>query len=343
MSGTAPSVGDVADVYGAIGIVLLGTGAWMTLVMLYSSLFKTTASTLITAVLSWLFVLSLISQAGLIYYAVSVSNEDVALNVNINYTPMPGNQTILTFSGFAMINAVPINVTVSDSLGNPVLNELPGADNTSHSFVVSPGEYIWSASELPQETGGGSMVKDGSTASTVFANGTVFVVPMASMSFGLAALDDDMYDNDVAFSLTDGAGEPFPGGEYSIAASGSPSYVPLDATFFSEKNLTEGPFVASVTYGNETLLYATFNSYGEKLSGDLAIFAALSGENDDAPGYVRAMYAISPDNCMAAYNYLFNHDYVGILTLSESIGSMCAFTATCLVLGLVVFRKKSLA
>jgi len=332
MAGTAPTADGAADVYGAVGIILLGTGAWMTLVMLYSSLFKTTASTLITAILSWLFVLSLVSQAGLIYYAVSISGQDVELNVNVNYTPMPGNQTILTFTGFAMINPMPINVSVTDAQGNPVLNELPGADNASHSFVVSPGLYDWTVA-----------AEGDSTTAGAFSNGTVYVVPGASMSFGMAAMDDDMYDNDVAFSLTDGAGQPFPGGEYSVAASGSPSFVQLDATAFAEKNLTEGPFVASVALGNETVYFSTFYSYGESLSGDLAIFAALSGENDDAPGYVRAMYAINPDNCMGAYNYLFNHDYVGILTMTESIGSLVAFSAVCLALGLVVFRRKSLA
>ncbi|MFH0816683.1 MAG: ABC transporter permease [Methanobacteriota archaeon] len=330
MAGASPTADGAADVYGAVGIILLGTGAWMTLVMLYSSLFKTTASTLITAILSWLFVLSLVSQAGLIYYAVSISGEDVELNVNINYTPMPGNQTILTFSGFAMINAVSIDVSVSDAQGNPVLNELPGSDNTSHSFVVAPGTYVWSAS------------REGD-ASGAFASGTVAVVPFASMSFGVAPLDDDMYANDVAFSLVDGMGEAFLGGEYSISDGGSPAFVQLEVTAFAEKNLTEGAFAAEVRVNGQTVLQSTFNSYGEKLSGNLAIFAALSGENDDAPGYVRAMYAINPDNCMGAYNYLFNPDYVGILTLGESIGSLTAFTITSMAIGLIIFKRKSLA
>jgi len=136
---------------------------------------------------------------------------------------------------------------------------------------------------------------------------------------------------------------PLPGAQYSVAGEGSASYVPLDGGVFNEKNLTEGPFVASVVAGGQTVCYSTFYSFGDRLGGDLAIFAALTGTDDDAPGYVRAMYAINPDNSIDAYTYLFVPDYQGILTMGESIASLCAFTALCLVIGLLVFRRKGLA
>ncbi|MDI6917367.1 MAG: ABC transporter permease subunit [Thermoplasmatales archaeon] len=73
VSGVLPSAGDVLKACGALGLILLCIACWAALAMFFSTLFKTTTSCLIVSIVMWLFIIPIISQIGVVYYAVTTN------------------------------------------------------------------------------------------------------------------------------------------------------------------------------------------------------------------------------------------------------------------------------
>ncbi len=73
VSGVIPSALDVLKAYGALGLILLCIACWIALSMFFSTAFKTTTSCLIVSIVMWLFIIPIISQIGIIYYAVTTN------------------------------------------------------------------------------------------------------------------------------------------------------------------------------------------------------------------------------------------------------------------------------
>jgi ABC-type transport system involved in multi-copper enzyme maturation permease subunit len=64
---------DILKAYQALGLILLSIGCWVALTMFFSTAFKTTTSCLIVSIVMWLFIIPIISQIGIIYYAVTAN------------------------------------------------------------------------------------------------------------------------------------------------------------------------------------------------------------------------------------------------------------------------------
>lgn len=73
VSGVLPSAPDVLKACEALGLILLCIVCWIALAMLFSTAFKTTTSCLIVSIVMWLFIIPIISQIGIIYYAVTTN------------------------------------------------------------------------------------------------------------------------------------------------------------------------------------------------------------------------------------------------------------------------------
>jgi len=73
VSGILPSAMDVLKACGALGLILICIACWAALAMLFSTAFKTTTSCLIVSIVMWLFIIPIVSQIGVIYYAVTTN------------------------------------------------------------------------------------------------------------------------------------------------------------------------------------------------------------------------------------------------------------------------------
>ena len=73
VSGILPSAGDVLKACGASGLILICIACWIALAMFFSTSFKTTTSCLIVSIVMWLFIIPIVSQIGVIYYAVTTN------------------------------------------------------------------------------------------------------------------------------------------------------------------------------------------------------------------------------------------------------------------------------
>lgn len=99
VSGVLPSIMDILKAYGALGLILLCIACWIALAMLFSTAFKTTTSCLIVSIVMWLFIIPIISQIGVIYYAVTTNtltqygfkNTDFPWYAKVLYAINPNN------------------------------------------------------------------------------------------------------------------------------------------------------------------------------------------------------------------------------------------------------------
>lgn len=330
LSGSWPSLTDVGNVYLAVALILLGVGAWIAFVMLASTAFKTTTTALITSVLMWLFVFSLIGEAGIIYYAVTAPEPDYPVSVNVACSPFAQGMTLVTFTGFKLQQDVKgFDVDLRDSGGNPVSNKIQGSNGAQVSALLTPGEYAWSAN-------GGA-----NNSATVYANGSLTVIPDTRMTAAVMPMDGDYYYDDFVFSLTDLYGQPLAGGDYALSENGTveeSGTVPVSVV--SAKNMTGGWHDFSFASNGTAVFAGKVHSYGSNIPGIMLLNAFTQTEG--APGYVKFTYALNPNNGIAGYNYLLNGDYKGYLTLNESIMSLVAFLAVFGAAGLLLFKKRDL-
>lgn len=327
LSGTAPNALQVLNVYAAVLFILIGVAAWITMVMLFSTLFKTIASSLITSVLFWLFVLNLISQAGLIYWAATAPSANET-SIHITYSPVPGStQSIVTASGFnPELGSGDITLTLKDENDQIVGTEFGGMDESISSVLVSPGNYTWEVTDEEDDT---------------IEKGTIKVQPNAMLTSMIYRFDDDDYNNDYLFTMTDNNNMPFSGGEYILSKDGVE--VERNDTMMSIitfNNLSQGWYDFEFILDGEVILEEQIYSYGEILSGNL--FARLTTLDEELPGYVKFMLAVNPSNAVSSYGYFLDDDYEGILTLQESTLALVMFLGICGTLGVVTFKKKEL-
>jgi hypothetical protein len=316
----------VLNVYAAVLFILIGVAAWITMVMLFSTLFKTIASALITSVLFWLFVLNLISQAGLIYWAASAPTVNET-SVQISYSPVLGGQTMVTAQGFNPGGCGPITLTLKDLNNESAGTELSSQAESISIVLVSPGNYTWEA----------YCVNEG----VVVERGKISVQPNMILTSTIYIFDDDRYNNDYIFTMSDNNYTPVSGGEYILKKDGvevERSDTLMGVVTFI--NLSQGWYEFQFLLDGEVILKDQIYSYGETLSGGL--FERLYSLDEELPGYVKFMLAINPSNAVSAYGYFLVEDYEGLLTLEESSMALVAFLGICGTLGIITFKKKEL-
>ncbi len=332
LTGGLPSAADVANVYLAVFIILIGTAAWISMTMMFSSVFKTTASTLITAVLMWLFVLSLISQSGLIYYMVTAPAPDHKVSAEISYGPFLENQTVVSISGFKYGQDIEgFDAIIKDDAGNLAGTPMKGMSKTQVNFLVSPGRYHWQANNGQN----GSNFK-------VYDNGSINVYPRTKITSNIGYQHQDLYYNDYTFVMSDPNGYGFQGnGEYTISKGGEVvAEEDTDSSWVQIFNLSRGWYEFTFVWNGETVIEENVYSYGEQSQGNMVILNALNDE--EVPEYVKFTYAMNPDNCISAYNYFLNDDYQGMLSLNQSLTSLVIFIGICGALGMLAFKKREI-
>ncbi len=327
LSGTAPNALQVLNVYAAVLFILIGVAAWITMVMLFSTLFKTIASSLITSVLFWLFVLSLISQAGLIYWAATAPTANET-SIHITYSPVPGStQSIVTASGFNPgLGSGDITLTLKDENDQIMGTEFSGLDVSISSVLVTPGNYTWEATDEEDE---------------IIERGTINVQPNVQLTSMIYRFDDDNYNNDYLFTMTDENGMFISGGEYILSKDGvevERSDTLMSIVTFT--NLSQGWYDFEFILDGEIILDDQVYSYGEISSGN--ILARLTELDEGLPGYVKFMLAVNPTNAISSYGYFLDDDYVGILTLQESSLALVSFLTVFGTIGIFTFKKKEL-
>lgn len=329
LSGQIPSGIDVVMVYIAVFYILLGVAAWISLFMLFSTTFKTIASTLITAVLMWLFVLALISQAGLIYWIVTAPEPSNEATINLAMEPIGGNKTSITAVGYKFGEETGrIYFTLYDENGNESGLFIPGYDRVQITSI-DPGEYTWEAT-------------NGLTGSEkkVYEKGSISIRPNTKIGSEIRFLNGDAYVNDFTFYMTDEDDIPFSGGQYvlrkdeEVVASGD-----VSQSFLSIYNLSEGRYDFEFQLGGDTILTDQFYSYGENVPEDIPFFSL---PDEEPPDYVKFMLLVNPDNAIGSYAYFLNEDYDGLLSLGESAASLVLFLAVCGTSGILLFKKKDL-
>jgi len=330
LSGQIPSGMDVVMIYIAVFYILLGVAAWISLFMLFSTTFKTIASTLITAVLMWLFVLSLVSQAGLIYWMVTAPEPDYEISVDINMNYFGSNQSTVSASGFKLTqDPGEIDLVLRDAGGSEVGAAIPGSIPKESTILVNPGEYSWE-------------VTNGLTGSDkiIYESGVISVSPNTKLTSEITRQDDDLYYNDYRFYMTDANNNVLAGGHYELSRNGEvleSGDFGLRAIAF--QNLSEGWYDFQFSYNGDVLFEDSVYSYGETTPQIPGLF---SFPDEEPPGYVKFMLLFNPDNAIGGYAYFLNEDYDGLLSLGESTAALVVFLAVCGTSGIVLFKKKDL-
>ena len=330
LSGQVPSGIDVAMVYVAVFYILLGVAAWISLFMLFSTTFKTIASTLITAVLMWLFVLSLVSQAGLIYWIVTAPEPDYEISTDINMEYFGSNQSTVIATGFKLgQDPGDIELVLKDIGGNEVGTVIPGTDPKIYTVLVNQGEYSW-------ETTNGFSGSD----RIIYESGDISVSPNTKIASEIDNQDRDLYFNDYQFYMTDANNNVLSGGQYELSRdddvidSGD-----IGLRVVTIHNLSEGWYDFRFTYNGEVILADSVYSYGETTPQGVGFFGL---PDEEPPGYVKFMLLFNPDNAIGSYAYFLDDDWDGLLSIGESTAALVVFLAVCGTSGILLFKKKDL-
>jgi ABC-type transport system involved in multi-copper enzyme maturation permease subunit len=331
LSGQIPSGKDVAMVYVAVFFILLGVAAWISLIMLCSTVFKTIASTLITSILVWLFVLSLLSLSGLIYWAVTAPSADET-SIHVSYLPSSGDDFIVIATSFnPERDPGQIELILKDDNGTVVGIGKSSIGNRQASVTVPPGNYTWE-------------VTDGGVGSKqeIYENGMLLVRPGNMLSSSIKELDEDSLFNDYEFALLDETTSPLIGGHYILSKNGQEvKSGDVSLSIVNIKNLTKGWYVFKFIIDDNVIIEDKVYSYGDITLGG-GMFFMTQTDSEEVPAYVKIMYAINPDNNIGAYAYFLNEDHEGLLSLSESTAALVVFMAVCGTSGILLFKKKDL-
>jgi ABC-type transport system involved in multi-copper enzyme maturation permease subunit len=342
LSNQTPSLNEVGRAYAAIGVVIFSAACWVLFIMLFSTSFKTVTSTIIFSVLFWFLILRLISQSGLIYFLVTGETTDESITVDLLFSPLgeendnvtKNRTTELLF--WAHQHDTPIVgmkyqvYSENDSLvegqkGSSLYSLFP-------TYILSPGKYTWTAEywkpgeDSPIDAGDGS-----------FLIGGEFLVTFSLVAFG----DDGLFNDVILMVIQNDHNSP----EYfdlTVTDKKDNSIVEheenLQSTHIIE-DLDKGDFVFTITSNNIEYFKTTIHSFGSTGSeGD--IFGATE-EDIKYPGYVKATYAMNPDNAATIAIQILSDDVSGqvILTVQEGIIALCLTFIILLGLGIFVFSR----
>lgn len=156
--GGMPSLDDTLRIYASVGVVLLGAGVWVAFTMLFSTMLKTQGTVLVVAVISWILIIPLFSQVGLIYHLVTAKTDvQQPTNIYITASPSAMNTTTVMFSAMDMDSEPEHNIyyVVKDSSGETMSPEPLISPTTGGMMYILPsGKYTWSAYYLYETEGG---------------------------------------------------------------------------------------------------------------------------------------------------------------------------------------------
>jgi ABC-type transport system involved in multi-copper enzyme maturation permease subunit len=332
ISGRFPTVHDVGIAYSAVGLILLGAACWVILILLFSTIFKTIVSALIFSVLTWLFILSLASQSGLIYYHLTKVEEELPINIDIYTMPERGsNYTTVTF--LAHRQGAPI-FDINYELRNEtycVVDVRFSRLENKQLCRLPPGYYYWYAYKLG-EMGATPPLREGEF---LIDGDTTYIST-------LTAIDSDRYYNDIVFTMMQDDEIVRTGIDLTLKKGETIVYEDINAWGqLLYTNLTEGEYELYVTeHRGRTLIVHSFYSAGEKRAEWL--FEAFMPVEEEYPTYVKLIYAINPSNCADTFRKIFDPEAIGVLSVQDAVVALVIFLVVVGASGLLIFRKISL-
>lgn len=337
MSGRIPSSEDVGRAYGAIGIILFSAACWVLFVMLFSTSFKTITSTVIFSVIFWLFILSLLSSAGLIYFMVSTSTADEPITIDIQNQVIPiVGEPISTFSAHRIndqVSDVEYTVKTNYDNGTSEVNDPLVKERGISIYSLTQGNYSWTAYLQNKDNSNTEIITSGSFR---ISNEFMPTVKVESLD------KDDNYYNDL--NITSGSFyEGFPT-EFNINVISLENNEPVTREVSESKyicrNLKEGDYQVTVKRDDITYLDITIHSYGEKQSRSQMFGFILEGDID-YPDYVKYTTAINPDNCANVYQEVITGESSPgvVLSISEGLIALTITFIYLIIIGLLVFSR----
>lgn len=328
LSGEAASGSDFLDAYGAVGVTLYTLACWIFFFMLLSTVFKTTSTTLIVAVLMWLFVLSLISQAGLIYYLVTAEDSDRPINVNIQVTNAlmgESDPTIndVIFYTYPNDGNHQVSYLLQNSTGLVEAGYLSTGMSTTVFFDLDPDMYQWKAFDITEDEA--KPIETG-----------LFLIDGNHTYFQILNVEGSE-DNDFQFSISHKSSGQLMDVDILITDEEGKDIVNetnVPATY-TVKDLDEGSYNYTVSKNGTVLVSHRFHSYGDNMGG---IFGGGMDE-DDWPDYVKIPYMVNPDNCGGTNQELLQDDYNGIISLNEGLMGLTFFFILSGLAGILLFER----
>ncbi len=343
LSGQIPSLKQVGNAYAAIGIILFSAACWVLFIMLFSTSFKTVTSTIIFSVLFWLFILSLISSSGFIYYMVTREQSSEPITIDINTSPTEGqiNYTILSFTAHRFDSWVlSVDYEVKDENGTKITPfKSSGLDLSAvmPTFVIGPGKYTWNAKyqdtgeDSPQTIGEGSFI----------ISEDFFPITSTGPSASTPEYEDH---NDLMLYIGKIDTDSQATYDIQIISESNNSIIDQEFNylggFYFLNDLDEGDYNVLISSDNETYLETTIHSYGTKESRGGQLMD-LFGSNEDMPDYVKYTSALNPDNCASVYvEILTGEASTGVyLNVPEAVTALTIIFVFLFILGMLVFSR----
>lgn len=337
--GKTVSGSDVGNAFAGIGIVILGIAVWVSLTLMFSALLKSPTTCIVIMVILWLFVLPLVSQAGLIYFA--VASDDVLKDKPINVDITMGSTSLVPPYNDIVFNSTIVgrpnwdaDITLYNETGASYTNKLPFEGSQTIFLDVPFGKYTWEAKykDYDNDPRSGEVLEMGK----VFVDGIHMVLTNVSA-------DKDRLNNDFNMMIINGT---FPEMNASVVLKDSTgSIVPTAGGafgFYRFGDLDEGRYTVEVTIAGDLILEESFYSYGRFKVVDF--MAVLTGDVDEFPEYVSYTYMLNPDSDMGVSIDIVEKDdsifSLEIISLEQGLAGLAAWFLITFIGGMIVFERK---
>ncbi len=332
ISGKIPSIDDFGRAYAAIGIIIFSAACWVLFVMLFSTSFKTITSTIIFSVIFWIFILNLLSQSGLIYYMVTTSSADEPITIDITIV----ENSYLYFNPHRIDNPISeVDINLRDETGRSVEPAQTSGKEALPLYslaTLKPGNYTWDARYQKDTYSNKEKIAQGS-----FYFGTDFL-PVIFIS----SLEDDGHYNDIGLNIRGLSLESNAHFNITIRSKKDNRIIDMEPDWkgvYILKDTKEGDYRVTVSKDNIIYLDATIHSYGEKKSREQVFF--FTGEEIEYPDYVKATYALNPDNAASVYSQVLSDESssMDILTIQEGLMALTLLFIFIFLLGIFIFSR----
>jgi ABC-type transport system involved in multi-copper enzyme maturation permease subunit len=337
--GKAVSAGDVGRAFGGIAIVLFGIATWIALTLFFSTILRNPTTNIVIMVILWLFVLPLVSQIGLIYFAVDSSNQMESQPVNVDVTIastsfLPPYDDIVFNTSKLDMPIAGVAITLVNETGQPYEKKLPFEGPQTIFIDVPPGRYTWTAE---------TEVEEDSREEPEFIEEGSLVIDTGHMVYSNISADKDRLYNDFNIIVLNGTW-PDLNATVTVRDSGG-AVISANASLFGIyqfSDLDRGRYTVEVVSDNIAIYKDTFFSYGDFESTNF--LAILMGDKEDLPNYVSYSYAINPDSDMAvAVDYVEDQEgslSFNLLEVKQGLAALGIWFSTMFILGLIAFERK---
>jgi len=338
--GKAVSAEEVGRAFGGIAIVLFGIATWIALTLFFSTVLRSPTTNIVIMVILWLFVLPLVSQIGLIYFAVESSNQMDKQPINVDVTIastsfMPPYEDIIFNTSQLSFPVAGIAITLVNDTGQPYTNKLPFEGPQTIFLDVPPGRYTWKAE---------TEVEKDSLDDPKFIEEGSLVIDRSHMVYSNISAEKDRFYNDFNLIVINGTW-PDMNSTVTVRDSGG-AQVSTNSSLFGMYHFTDldrGRYTVEIVSDNTTIYKDTFFSYGDFKSTDF--LSILMGDNEELPNYVSYSYAINPDSDTAvAVDFVEEHEEgtlsFNLLEVKQGLAALCIWFSSMFILGLIAFERK---